>query len=171
MLILSLQFSVWNWGSRLKYTKLNIPITKYEMEKSKLCLEDFIALLRLLHWWFWIGLSYRGTQPNSVNDWCSSSIFIKNIKRFQPSVTFHIETKLLILATNQMTGFYIKSNTGFKVLLMFYFLFFFALRFQIVDFIEKTQLRTFFLKDNWKKNTFLIYSGQEYYCRLFRKVF
>ena len=134
MLILSLQYNFWSRGSRLKYTKLNIPITKYDfsmkwknlnyvLKTTLLCLGFFI------HWWFWIGLSYKGTQLNSVNYWCSSGIFIKNIKTFQPSVAFHIETKLLIWATNQINGFYITSNTGFKVLLMFHFLFFFALWF------------------------------------------
>ena len=34
---------------------------------------------------------------------------------------------------------------------------------------QETLFKNFFLKDN-RKNAFLIYSNQEYYCRLFRKV-
>ena len=33
---------------------------------------------------------------------------------FIPSVAFHIETSHLICRANQMTGFYIKCNTGLK---------------------------------------------------------
>ena len=33
---------------------------------------------------------------------------------FQPSVAFHIETNHLICLGNQMTGFYVKCNTGLK---------------------------------------------------------
>ena len=37
------------------------------------------------------------------------------IKPFQPSVAFHIETSNLIFIANQITCFYIKySNTGLK---------------------------------------------------------
>ena len=32
----------------------------------------------------------------------------------QPSVAFHIETSHLIYTANQMTGFYMKCNSGFK---------------------------------------------------------
>ena len=34
--------------------------------------------------------------------------------KFQPSVTFHVETSSLICSANQMTGFYMKCNTGLK---------------------------------------------------------
>ena len=34
---------------------------------------------------------------------------------FQPSVAFHIETSQLICTTNQMTDFYMKYNTGLKL--------------------------------------------------------
>ena len=33
---------------------------------------------------------------------------------FQPSVAFHIETRHLICSANQITGFYMKCNTGLK---------------------------------------------------------
>ena len=35
-------------------------------------------------------------------------------KPFQPSVAFHIETRHLICTANQMTGFYMKCNTGLE---------------------------------------------------------
>ena len=42
--------------------------------------------------------------------------FLYNIlfNPFQPSVAFHIETSHLICCANQMTGFYMKRNTGLK---------------------------------------------------------
>ena len=36
------------------------------------------------------------------------------VNPFQPSVAFHIETSHLISKANQMTGFYVKCNTGLK---------------------------------------------------------
>ena len=36
------------------------------------------------------------------------------VNSFQPSVAFRIETIRLICNTNQMTGFYMKCNTGLK---------------------------------------------------------
>ena len=38
------------------------------------------------------------------------------INPFQPSVTFHIETSHLICSAKQITGFYMKYNTGLKEL-------------------------------------------------------
>ena len=38
----------------------------------------------------------------------------KSINTFQPSVTLHLETTHLICIANQMTGFYMKCNTGLK---------------------------------------------------------
>ena len=38
----------------------------------------------------------------------------KNIKPFQPSVAFHIETSHLFCRAKQMTGFYVKRNYGLK---------------------------------------------------------
>ena len=37
-----------------------------------------------------------------------------NLKEFQPSVLFHIETSHLFCTANQMTDFYTKCNTGPK---------------------------------------------------------
>ena len=36
------------------------------------------------------------------------------INPFQPSVTFHVETRHLIFSANLMTGFYIECNTELK---------------------------------------------------------
>ena len=36
------------------------------------------------------------------------------INPLQPSVAFHIETNQLICKTNQLTGFYMKYNTGLR---------------------------------------------------------
>ena len=36
------------------------------------------------------------------------------VNSFQSSITFHIETSLLIYSTNQMSGFYMKCNTRLK---------------------------------------------------------
>ena len=36
------------------------------------------------------------------------------VNPFQPRVTFHIETSLLIYTANQMASFYMKCNTGMK---------------------------------------------------------
>ena len=36
------------------------------------------------------------------------------VNPFQPSVAFHIETSHLICKAKQMTGFYMKCNTGLK---------------------------------------------------------
>ena len=33
---------------------------------------------------------------------------------FQPSIAFHIETSRLFCSAKQMTGFYMKHNTGLK---------------------------------------------------------
>ena len=41
-------------------------------------------------------------------------IYRIQINQFQPSVTFRIETSHLICTANQMTGFYMKCNTGLK---------------------------------------------------------
>ena len=38
----------------------------------------------------------------------------QNFNPFQPSVAFHLETSRLTCTTNQMTGFYMKYNTGLK---------------------------------------------------------
>ena len=45
---------------------------------------------------------------------------------FQPSVAFQIETSHLICSANQVTGFYMKCNTGLKLfnLLFFFYNFF-----------------------------------------------
>ena len=37
---------------------------------------------------------------------------MKWINPFQPSATFHIETSNLFCSSKQMTGFYMKRNTG-----------------------------------------------------------
>ena len=65
----------------------------------------------------------------------------------------------------------------FKVLLtlqIFEFLFSLDYDFKLLNFFQKLYLRTFFLKDNQKKNNqknvILICSNLEYYCCLFRKV-
>ena len=49
-----------------------------------------------------------------VLDW--DNFFELNINPFQPSVAFHIETSHLFCKTNakQMSGFYVKRNTGLK---------------------------------------------------------
>ena len=36
------------------------------------------------------------------------------VQPFQPSVAFHIETSHLFCSAKQMTGFYMKHNTGLK---------------------------------------------------------
>ena len=38
----------------------------------------------------------------------------RSINSFQPSVALHIETSHLVCPANQMTGFYMKCNTGLK---------------------------------------------------------
>ena len=38
----------------------------------------------------------------------------KGLILFQPNVAFHIETSHLICSANQITGFYMKCNTGLK---------------------------------------------------------
>ena len=38
-----------------------------------------------------------------------------SINSFQPSVKFHIETSHLICSANQITGFYMKCNTGLEL--------------------------------------------------------
>ena len=40
--------------------------------------------------------------------------YSKDLNLFYPSVSYHIETSYLICAENQMTGFYMKYNTGLK---------------------------------------------------------
>ena len=41
-------------------------------------------------------------------------VICKNIK-IHPTITFYIETSHLICFANQVTGFYVKSNTGMKL--------------------------------------------------------
>ena len=41
------------------------------------------------------------------------------IKLFQPSAAFHIETTHLFCCAKQMTGFYMKCNTGLKLVSSF----------------------------------------------------
>ena len=41
---------------------------------------------------------------------CSTQLF----NPFQPSFAFHIETSHLVCTTNQVTGFYMKCNTGLQ---------------------------------------------------------
>ena len=43
----------------------------------------------------------------------NQKIFV-GVNSFQSSITFHIETSLLIYSTNQMSGFYMKCNTRLK---------------------------------------------------------
>ena len=38
------------------------------------------------------------------------------LNSFQPSDAFHIKPRYFICTVNQMTGFYMKSNTGLKIL-------------------------------------------------------
>ena len=40
---------------------------------------------------------------------------LKPISPFQPSIAFHIETSHLFWKTKQLTGFYMKRNTGMKL--------------------------------------------------------
>ena len=63
-------------------------------------------------------------HTTTQEQWCNLKlIFLKkpksfrcnyHINPFQPSVAFHIETCHLICSANQMTGLYIKCNTGLK---------------------------------------------------------
>ena len=41
-------------------------------------------------------------------------VHLKRIRPFQPSVAFHIETNHLFSSAKQVTGFYMKCNTGMK---------------------------------------------------------
>ena len=41
-------------------------------------------------------------------------VYKKTLYPFQPSVTFHTETSPLFCRAKQMTGFYMKRNTGPK---------------------------------------------------------
>ena len=54
-----------------------------------------------------------------TQDIARTSDFIQNIVQrqfnpFQPSVAFHIETSHFFCSAKQMTGFYMKRNTGLK---------------------------------------------------------
>ena len=40
--------------------------------------------------------------------------FLFHVNPFQPSVAFHIETSHLFCRAKQITGFYMKCNTGLK---------------------------------------------------------
>ena len=53
---------------------------------------------------------WEGSEYTS--EYRSSTLYFFN--PFHPSVAFHIETSHLICTANQMTGFYIKRNTGLK---------------------------------------------------------
>ena len=45
---------------------------------------------------------------------------LKQFNPFQPSIAFHIETSHLFCRANQVTGFYIKHNTGLKWVKMYH---------------------------------------------------
>ena len=58
------------------------------------------------------------TAQNVIYDgwkaaWITEELHIEG-NPFQPSVAFHIETRNLFCRANQMTGFYMKHNTGLK---------------------------------------------------------
>ena len=58
-------------------------------------------------------LKYNG-QNIGINSTLKSHIY-KWLNPFQSSVAFRIETSYLICNENQMTGFYMKCNTGVKM--------------------------------------------------------
>ena len=51
--------------------------------------------------------------PDLVGDYFVLQLWTE-VNLFQPTVAFHIETSNLIYTVNQMTGFYMKCNTGLK---------------------------------------------------------
>ena len=70
-----------------------------------------------------IQLFQGSTMFNACPEWffCKSCLHMDRMKRkkehfdlFQPSAAFHIETSHLFCSVKQMTGFFIKSNTGLK---------------------------------------------------------
>ena len=46
--------------------------------------------------------------------WLTEGFYLLDLNTFHPSVVFHLETSHSICTANQMTGFYMKYNTGFK---------------------------------------------------------
>ena len=51
---------------------------------------------------------------NSISTYTLKQLRSKKFDPFQPRVVFYIETSHLIYTANQMTGFYMKCNTGLK---------------------------------------------------------
>ena len=53
----------------------------------------------------------------------NQKLVAQRLNPFQPSVTFHIETNNLFYFAKQMIGFYMKRNTGLKLvfLKLFYY--------------------------------------------------
>ena len=49
-----------------------------------------------------------------MTNWIIRKPKVQRINPFQPSATFHIETSHLFFSPKQMTGFYMKCNTGAK---------------------------------------------------------
>ena len=53
-------------------------------------------------------------QFNSTSNFCTLEIICLLFNLFQSTVAFHIENSHLFCFAKQMTGFYIKRNTGLK---------------------------------------------------------
>ena len=106
-----------------KVRKVKIPINKYHCMKSV----------------------QIGTRKNSVFGHFSRSAC--QINPFQPSAAFHIEITHLIRIANQMTGFYMKCNTGNGLNKTFFLITF---QFRTIFHIFRTKIQHFFCKLNFK---------------------
>ena len=71
-------------------------------------------------WFFWC---FQGVEKGCIGNKWVNHIYInveevqkilQSFNQFQPNVAFNIGTSHLICNANQMTGFYMKRNTGLK---------------------------------------------------------
>ena len=83
-------------------------------QKMKFSIKDFFSkcdqIRRKLQ--IWSHLLKKSLMENFV--FCALWLMRKLLNPFQTSVAFHIETSHLFSRAEQMTGFYMKHNTGFK---------------------------------------------------------
>ena len=80
-----------------------------------------LILKPFVFWLFWKGANWKPKSFSTPLCYKAFQMMLRKpfmdfhiINPIQPSVAFHIETRHLICSANQMTGFYMRCNTGLK---------------------------------------------------------